>query len=452
MNLGKARTLGKYWLLGELGRGGMGVVHLAATRGPSGPGKLLVVKELRPDLVDEDGFLPMFVDEARLAARFEHANVVRTYEVGCDGDRHYMAMELLEGKTLHQVLVAHRQRGGELPRTALVRLLSEALLGLHYAHELCDEAGRPLGVVHRDINPHNLFVTYEGRVKVLDFGVAKVSNTSHQTTAGVLKGRVGYMAPEQVRDASTVDRRADIFAVGVMLWEALVGRRLWQGLEVKEVLIRLLSRELPPGPSTLVVGVPPELSRICEKALAPHPEGRYETALAFREDLERYLAGSPEATAPPSETVAVLFAEERLRWRARAEAALRAVVETEAAGPGQTPEAASPGQTPGAAGPGQTPSVEATPPPGSPPPRASTPPVVAGAPGSVVFWRKALAIGLFGAGSVGLGGVSAAIGGAAAGLVGASAAVLCVAAVLVGAALWPWPTQPERARGRRLSG
>src|SRR6185437_8026107 len=240
---GGANTLGKYRLIAELGHGGMAEVYLAVVRGPAGFNKLVVIKQIRPQLAEDPEFLAMFLDEARLAARLSHPNVVQTNEVGQEGSRYFIAMEYLEGQPLNRVL--HRvQKTGGIPLALHVKILSDVLGGLHHAHELADFDGTPLEVVHRDVTPHNVFITYDGQVKVVDFGIAKALNSSAETRTGVLKGKVAYMAPEQAR-GERCDRRADVFSVGVMLWEAATGRRLWKGVPDITILQRLLAGDIP---------------------------------------------------------------------------------------------------------------------------------------------------------------------------------------------------------------
>ncbi|HEU4410980.1 MAG TPA: serine/threonine-protein kinase [Polyangiaceae bacterium] len=325
---GAANTLGKYRLIAELSRGSMGIVYLGVSQGPAGFSKLLVIKELRPEAAEDPEFLRMFLDEARLAARLNHANIVQTYEVEDEGGRYFMAMEYLEGQTLHRLLDLARRPGPgpKPPRGMLLRVLSEALSGLHHAHELCDFDGTPLGVVHRDVSPKNVFLTYDGRAKLMDFGIAKAKDAMHVTVAGVLKGKVTYMAPEQALNLP-VDRRADLFAAGVMLWEMLVGRKLWDKVPINGVLLRLTRHDLPPAPGVLVADLPDELDRICARALAPAREERYQTALEFREDLERYLTDSGEEVHPREvgQFLASTFAEERAARRALIEGHVRRV-------------------------------------------------------------------------------------------------------------------------------
>jgi serine/threonine-protein kinase len=281
-----ANTLGKYRLIAELGHGGMAEVFLAVVRGPAGFNKLVVIKQIRPQLAEDPEFLGMFLDEARLAARLSHPNVVQTNEVGQEGERYFIAMEYLEGQPLNRVV--HRlQKSGGLPLAMHLKVIVNALAGLHHAHELTDYDGTPLGVVHRDITPHNIFVTYDGQVKVVDFGIAKALNSSSETRTGVLKGKVAYMGPEQAR-GERVDRRADVFSVGVMLWEAATGKRLWKGVPDITILQRLLAGEIP-TPRSVKPDVPEKLEAIILKALAHQREDRYATAADLAMDLEGFL-------------------------------------------------------------------------------------------------------------------------------------------------------------------
>jgi len=284
-------TLGKYRLIAELGHGGMAEVFLAVVRGPAGFNKLVVIKQIRPQLAEDPEFLGMFLDEARLAARLSHPNVVQTNEVGQEGERYFIAMEYLEGQPLNRVI--HRlQKSGGLPTAMHVKVIIDALAGLHHAHELADYDGTPLSVVHRDVTPHNIFVTYDGQVKVVDFGIAKALNSSSETRTGVLKGKVAYMAPEQAR-GERVDRRADLFSVGIVLWEAATGKRLWKGVPDITILQRLLAGEIP-APRSANPEVPETLDAIIQKALAHQREDRYETAAELALDLEAYLESAGE--------------------------------------------------------------------------------------------------------------------------------------------------------------
>jgi serine/threonine-protein kinase len=278
----------KYQLLMELGKGGMGVVHLAMSRGPQGFTKLLVLKIMRRELLGEPELLQMFLEEARISARLAHPNIVHVFEVGEHEGCPCIVMEYLEGQPLSSMLV----RAPEKPPLPLhLQVLAKALTGLHAAHELRDYDGTSLKLVHRDVSPHNVFVLFDGQVKVLDFGIAKAVGSEVETRTGSPKGKIRYMSPEQlIRDP--LDRRADVFSVGVLMWEALARRRMWGEMEEGEVTRALLNRKIPVLPDNLAI--PAELRAICARALEPDPADRYPTAEAFQRELEKYLQGLPE--------------------------------------------------------------------------------------------------------------------------------------------------------------
>ena len=308
--------LGRYRLVAELARGGMGIVHLAEARGPGGFEKLVVVKELKRELAEDPVYTAMFLDEARLAARLSHRHIVQTNEVGCEGGRYFMALELLEGGSLAQVRAklsrapseASKQRAnsaGELqgakssepsrredlgltamPQNVGLRVLAAVLDALDHAHDLTDDEGRSLGVVHRDVSPQNVFLTFDGDVKLIDFGVAKSTDRRGQTKVGVVKGSVPYMSPDHV-DGSAIDRRADVFAVGVILREMLVGERLWGDADDMTILRSLIRRKLPVLPASLAI--PAALQEILTRAMAPRRADRFPTAAAMRDAIEAYL-------------------------------------------------------------------------------------------------------------------------------------------------------------------
>jgi eukaryotic-like serine/threonine-protein kinase len=314
------RILGKYQLIAEIARGGMGVVFLAMVQGPGGFNKLVVVKELKPELVEEPAFLTMFLDEARLAARLSHPNIVQTNEVGNDGDRYFMAMDYLDGRGLDQVRRRSKTAGFGLSVPMQLRVICDMLAGLDYAHKLTDFDGSPLNIVHRDVSPQNVFVTFDGQIKLLDFGIAKAANSMHETHAGVVKGKVSYMSPEQGR-GWRVDARADVFSAGVMLWEALTGKRMREGKNDQEKLWALVSAEVPRA-STIKPWVPPALDDICARAMAWNRDERYPSAGAMQHDLESYLTttGTSVSTREVGACVTELFREDRASTHAVIEA------------------------------------------------------------------------------------------------------------------------------------
>jgi TonB family protein len=322
MSTGSIAESDKYRPILEIGQGGMSRVYLALFRGPGDFNKLRVVKRLLPTLAADPEFLEMFLEEARLSARLNHANIVQINEVGFDGTHHYMAMEYLEGQSLDSVVRVSAKRG-DFPIESHLRIIADACAGLHHAHELADIDGKPLNIVHRDVSPHNVFVTYAGQVKVLDFGIAKAADSSHHTRTGVLKGKCAYMAPEQFRNEA-IDRRADIFALGIMTWQAVTRTRMWRGLSDIEIFHRLATGEIP-SVQSVAPDTPPALIAICERALAPKLEHRYGTAAELGEAIEGYLASLPNVPAPREigRSVAELFAEGRAKVKAAIEAEVK---------------------------------------------------------------------------------------------------------------------------------
>lgn len=277
--------LGRYEIVQKLGAGGMADVYLAHQPGPFSASKLIVIKRLRSGMLDDGQFVQMFADESRLALRLNHPNVVQTYEAVAEGSDFYLALEFLDGKSLFQVLT--HARGEQMPLALHLWVLTQVLSGLHYAHELKEFDGSSMGIVHRDVSPSNVFTTYSGEVKLLDFGIAKSIGASTATREGIIKGKLGYAAPEQCL-CKAIDRRTDLFAVGVMLWEAIAGRRRPMGeTEASTYQARIQGTELPIDQA--VPNAPPALVAICNRALARELEARFQTALEFRQAIERYL-------------------------------------------------------------------------------------------------------------------------------------------------------------------
>jgi serine/threonine protein kinase/ABC-type branched-subunit amino acid transport system substrate-binding protein len=310
-------VFGRYRLIADVGRGGMSDVYLAVTEGTEAAArfqKLLVIKMLKPELSEDSEFVAMFLNEARLAARLNHPNVVQTIEVGEAGGRYFLAMEYLEGQPLHRVLRNNDARA-RLGLDMRLHMLIQALAGLHYAHERRDYDGSPLDIVHRDVSPANLFVTYDGHVKLMDFGIAKARDSNSETRVGVFKGKAAYVAPEQAR-GETVDRRADVYSVGVVLWELLTGRRLWSGLTQIEMLRRVVAGDVI-TPRSVDPRIPAELEEICMKALAFRREDRYDSAAELATDLEGFAQRSfpPVAGRDIGSVLALAFTEDRDRIR-----------------------------------------------------------------------------------------------------------------------------------------
>jgi serine/threonine protein kinase len=333
------QSIGKYHVIASLARGGMGDVYLTVMSGPAGFNKLSVIKALRTSLAEDEQFLAMFLDEARLAARLHHRNIVQTNEVGTDDGQYFIAMEYLDGQTLHRLRnrvrkAAREGESGAVPLAVELYIMRNLLSALEYAHSLPDFDGSALGIVHRDVSPHNVFLTYDGEVKLVDFGIAKARDSTHETMAGVFKGKVVYMAPEQAR-GERADRRIDIFSAGVMLAEAICGQRLWPAQLTEQMLLHNLVNGELPNVRERAANAPEELLRICERALAANPEDRYATAAEFLSDLDRYVRTSmPDALEPKhlEQVMAKVFAADRIRVRAIVDSQLRTLK-------GKTPDA-----------------------------------------------------------------------------------------------------------------
>jgi eukaryotic-like serine/threonine-protein kinase len=333
--MGEAR-FGKYRLIAELGHGGMADVFLAVQAGPAGSGfrKLTVIKRLRQNLAEEAEFVAMLVDEARIAARLNHPNVVQTNEVGQVGPHYFISMEYLDGQPMHRIQHRSAQRAKDgspaiVSKEQQYIVLMDALAGLHHAHELADFDGTPLAIVHRDMTPHNIFVTFAGQVKVVDFGIAKAAGRASETRQGVVKGKVRYMAPEQAV-GQHVDRRADLFSMGVILWEIATGRRLWKDKDDLQIVHELVSGNIMASPRAVDPNVPEAMDRICQRALATKPEDRYATAEEFRADLESFLADTGhlvDARRKLAPSICTLFEDKRDEIRAVIEKQLMALDE-----------------------------------------------------------------------------------------------------------------------------
>ena len=283
------KSLGKFQLVASLGQGGMAKVYLALMAGPAGFNKLMVLKVLREEaLSSSEDAVAMFWDEARLSAQMVHPNIVHTYEVGQEGAQHYIAMEYLDGQTYRNAHLRCAQHGG-MPLAEHLRILASTARGLHYAHQLRAFNGQPLGVVHRDVSPQNVFVAYDGQVKLLDFGIAKARGAENLTQVGVIKGKFDYIAPEQLR-GEELDGRADVFALGVMLWEAVTGKRFAGGRAVTDVAkahARLQGSE--PNVRSVSPDVPEPLAVIVDRATALRPEARFDDAGMFADAVDAFL-------------------------------------------------------------------------------------------------------------------------------------------------------------------
>ncbi len=281
------RRLGKYELFAKIAAGGMAEVYLARLRGPMNFQKVVVVKVIHPQLAAQEEFLRMLFDEARLSALIRHPRVVDIYELGRAEGVYFIAMEYLDGEPLTAVMTAGL-RGSQLDPLNTARLIADAADGLHAAHELKTASGTPVGLVHRDVSPGNVMVLHDGTAKIVDFGVAKARGRLTISGARQFKGKLGYVAPEQLT-GQPVDRRADIYGLGVVMWEALVLQRYRS--EADKVEPKTLAEQVPRSPSAIRPDIPDQLSEICVKALAPRPEDRFQTAGEMRDAIEQLLHG-----------------------------------------------------------------------------------------------------------------------------------------------------------------
>jgi serine/threonine-protein kinase len=267
----------------------MATVYLGRVTGAAADAtapRVVALKVIKEEYCRHPEFVTMFLDEAKIISRLQHPNLVQVIELGTEGDRLFIAMELLLGQSLWDVWNACRMRGVRLRYDLAAWLGARVAEGLHHAHEMRDADGHPLMLVHRDVNQTNILVTYEGHVKVIDFGLAKAKGRAYKTAAGVVKGKIAYLAPEQVAGQG-VDRRADIFALGTTLWELTVDRRLFRAKDDAETLQRIYAADIP-DPTKLVEGYPPALWAILKRALARDRQERYASASEVAAALDQF--------------------------------------------------------------------------------------------------------------------------------------------------------------------
>jgi len=317
---GETTRLGSFEVVRKLARGGMAEIFLARTRGPSGFEKLVVLKKILPAYAGKRRFVQLFLDEARLAASLDHPGIAQVYDIGTVDGSYFFTMEYLHGQDVRTIMHRTWRLGEPLPIEHAVQIARHVASALHFAHDKQQRDGTHLGIVHRDVSPSNIIVTYDGATKLLDFGVAKTTASSVKTRTGALKGKVAYMSPEQAKGAP-VDRRSDIFSLGIVLWEMVTTQRLYRA-DNDLATLQLILHQPPRPPSELRPDCPPELERIVLRALAGDPGARYATAEQLVTDLdelarEHKLKQSTNALAA---TVSRLFAPELAAWR-EAEAA-----------------------------------------------------------------------------------------------------------------------------------
>ena len=301
-----AKPFGKYYLLDRIGAGGMAEVFLAVAIGPEGFQRLLVIKRMLPHLSQDRSFVQMFVDEAKLCGLLSHPNLVQIFEFGAIEGSFFIAMEHVQGETLSAVRAKLAEEGRVAPVAATLEIVRQVCLGLHYAHSL-QSAGQPLGIIHRDISPSNLMLSFHGTMKILDFGIARVAEGLREThtQAGTMKGKVSYMSPEQIR-METIDSRSDVFAVGIVLHEFLTGRRLFKATNEYNGA-RMVLESVVPLPSSLNSEVPAEVDRIVMRALERDRDARYPTAGEIADDIEKVLFEMRASPHEPRKLLVSLF-------------------------------------------------------------------------------------------------------------------------------------------------
>ncbi len=333
---------GRYQLLKKLATGGMAQIYLARQVGPEGFEKLLVVKRILPHLAENDDFITMFLDEARIAARLNHPNIVQIFDLGAQDDSYFIAMEYIHGEDVRRVWKHADKVGKPIPLALICRIIIDACAGLDYAHKKTDASGRPLGIVHRDISPQNILVSFEGGVKVVDFGIAKAADQATVTRSGVLKGKYSYMSPEQA-GGQHIDCRTDIFALGVVLYELLTGTRLFKRATDIQTLNAVTECNIAP-PSEINTRVPTDLDDIAMRALAKDRDARFPEARQLGMALESWMLANqlPSSNAMLAEFMHDIYAERLAREQEEG----RLLVETAEASRGEEAAAAAERATP----------------------------------------------------------------------------------------------------------
>ncbi|HUQ06042.1 MAG TPA: protein kinase [Kofleriaceae bacterium] len=312
--IGPGAMLGRYQVQSHLASGGMAEIYLARAIGLEGFERYVVVKCIKPEHARDDRFVKMFIDEARVSAHLHHQNIAQVYDIGQEGGAYYFAMEYLHGENardlLHKVAVAR----GEVPLEHALTIVCGAAAGLHYAHEKRVGEGQHLGIVHRDVSPSNIVVTFDGAVKVVDFGIAKAATRMTETQSGNLKGKIAYMSPEQCRGGA-LDRRSDVFALGIVLYELTTVTRLFRGASDYMMMNKIVNGEID-RPSARRAGYPPELEAIVMRALANKAEDRFASAAEMRDALVTFAkgAGVPLSTIGLERYVRDLFGERPEPW------------------------------------------------------------------------------------------------------------------------------------------
>jgi serine/threonine-protein kinase len=299
------RTLGRYDVLAPLGGGGMATIYLGRARGAGEQRAAVALKVIKQELAGDKRYIDMFHDEARLLVKLTHPNIIRTLEAGIEGDHTFIAMELLLGKAVADLSDELTRRGEHIPYPLAAWIGARVADALHYAHELTDDDGVRLDLVHRDVNPTNIMATYDGGVKLIDFGLAKSARRRSRSQEGIIKGKVPYLSPEQIGQRD-VDHRSDLYTLGATLWEMTTGRRLWKRDTDLET-VRAIAAGVVPDPTSFMPGYPEELWAIVWESLLPQSDDRFKDAAAMARDLDAFVAGSKGSRAGMGDELAGLL-------------------------------------------------------------------------------------------------------------------------------------------------
>lgn len=283
-----AQHFGKYRLMRRIAIGGMAEIFVARREGMQGFHKTIVIKRIRAHLSENPTFVNMFLNEARLAAELNHSNIAQIYDLGRIANSYFIAMEYINGRDMRTIVPKAEKQGIPFPLEYSLKVARDVCEGLYYAHRRSDEKGRPLNIVHRDVTPENIMVSFDGEVKILDFGIAKAENLVSETRAGEIKGKLGYLSPEQI-SGKAVDHRSDLFGLGVVLYEWITGHKLFTGSSDVEVLRAVLEGRIYP-PSYFREDVPGEVEAIIMRALERNREQRYQSAWDLLADIDEFLS------------------------------------------------------------------------------------------------------------------------------------------------------------------
>ena len=284
----ESHRFGKYTLVDRIAVGGMAEIFLARQAGLEGFEKTIVIKRIRPHLSNQKSFVKMFLNEAKLAAQLNHPNIVQIYDLGKISDTYFIAMEYIFGRDMRRIIPKADSMGIPFPMVYALKIASSVCEGLFYAHQRCDIYGNALNIVHRDVTPENIFVSFDGTVKVLDFGIAKAANQIEQTRAGEIKGKLSYMSPEQCM-GQPLDSRSDIFSLGVVLYEWVTGFKLFTG-DSEVAILKSITEGKIYAPSYFKADIPESVERILMKALEKDRERRYQTAWDMQYDIDQFLS------------------------------------------------------------------------------------------------------------------------------------------------------------------